>query len=93
MLFLREPLALTVAISAAIKAVLLALMAFGFKVSAEQLAAVMFAVDAVLALAVIFIVRPQVTPVETANQQILTAQVMPTATIEQVVKKVENDKK
>lgn len=42
----REP----VAIAAAFRAVLLAAMAFGFKLSAEQVAAVAIAVEAVAAL-------------------------------------------
>ena len=44
----REP----VAIAAAVRAILLALGAFGFQLTAEQLAAVMLAVEAVLALTV-----------------------------------------
>lgn len=55
MIFGREP----VAVTAAVRAVLLAAMAFGFDVSAQQLAAVMFAVEAVLAL----FVRRRTTPV------------------------------
>lgn len=48
-----------VAIAAALRAVLLAAMAFGLKMSADQMAAVMVAVEAILAL----FVRSKVTPV------------------------------
>ena len=47
-----------VALAAAVRAVLLAAMAFGLSLSVEQLAAVMFAVEAVLAV----VVRQRVTP-------------------------------
>lgn len=57
MILSREP----VAIAAALRAVLLAVMAFGVGVSGAQLAAVMLAVEAVLAL----VTRARVTP--TAN--------------------------
>lgn len=54
-MFGREP----VVIASAIRAILLCGMAFGLAWSAEQMAAVMVAVEAVLAL----ITRQQVTPV------------------------------
>lgn len=55
MIFNREP----VAILAAVRAVALAILAFGVNVSPEQLAGVMLALEAVLAL----VTRSKVTPV------------------------------
>ena len=48
MIFNREP----VAVAAAVRAVILAVVAFGVKLTAEQIAATMVAVEAVLAVAV-----------------------------------------
>jgi hydrogenase-4 membrane subunit HyfE len=59
---LNEP----VVIGTAIRAVLLAAMAFGLNWSAEQLAAIMLAVEAVLAL----ITRALVTPNQLAEQRV-----------------------
>lgn len=90
----REPVAVAAAISVAIKAIFLAVMAFGFTVTAEQLAAVMFAVDSLLGLGLVLIVRPQVVPTDLANSQILTATRMPEGTsVEAVIAKNERDSK
>lgn len=56
MTFNTEPVVLT----AAVRAVILAVIAFGLNISAEQVAAVMLAVEAVLAV----VVRAKVTPVD-----------------------------
>jgi len=48
MIFNREP----VAVAAAVRAVILAVVAFGVKLTAEQIAATMVAVEAVLTVAV-----------------------------------------
>lgn len=76
-MFGREPVVVSAAISLAIKAVLLAFMAFGVTVTPEQLAAVVFAVDAVLALLIIVLVRPQTVSTITADKQIEIAKASP----------------
>ena len=55
-----------VALSAALRAVMLAGMAFGLHLSVEQLAAVMLAVEMVLAL----LTRANVTPNQLAEQRV-----------------------
>lgn len=60
-MFGREP----VAIAAAIRAVILLIVAFGVQWSAEQIAAIMLAVEAILAV----ITRQSVTPNQTVKDQ------------------------
>ena len=67
----REP----VAIAAAVRAVLLAGMAFGLDWTAEQLAAVMLAVEAVLAL----VVRQTVTSPDTLRRRYVRRRAYPRA--------------
>lgn len=69
----REPLAITTAISFAIKSILACLMAFGLRVDAIQLVAIMVAVDAVLALGLVIFVRTRIAPL----QDVQTALEMP----------------
>jgi hypothetical protein len=59
---LNEP----VMIAGAVRAVILAVMAFGFTVSPEQLAAVMLALESVLSL----LTRTLVTPNQLAEQRV-----------------------
>lgn len=70
----RQP----VAIAAAIRAIILASVAFGLSWTAEQVAALMFAVEAVLVL----FVQPQVTPNVTVAEQVADAKTETRAKVE-----------
>ena len=88
----KEPVAVATAISLAIKAILLAIMAFGVQISGGQLTAVMFAVDSVLAVLLMLVVRSQVVPVDRAKSQIATAVLMPSDTrVSEVIAKEKQD--
>lgn len=90
----RNPVAIATALSVAIKAILLAVIAFGFQITADQLAAVMFAVDAVLGLTLVLVVQPQVVTIEKANSQIaLGIQSPKSTTVDQVIAKEEANSK
>ncbi len=72
----REP----VTIAAAIRAILLAGMAFGLKLDAAQMAAVMFAAEAILAL----LVRGSVTPISDPRLDLNSTLNRGTAVVESV---------
>lgn len=55
-----------VALAACVRAILLAVMAFGFDIKPEQLAAVMFAVEAILAI----VTRSKVEPTQRADARV-----------------------
>lgn len=87
-----EPVAIATAVSFAIKAILLAIMAFGGAMTRDQLAAVMVAVDAVLGVILVLVVRPQVVPLGRAKSQIATAVRMPSNTrVSEVIAKEKRD--
>lgn len=88
-MFTTQPVALTAAVSVAIKAILLATMAFGLPVTAPQLAEVMFAVDSLLALYAILVVRNQVTPNQQVDKLITTATHQNPGTDPEMVKEIQ----
>lgn len=91
-MFKKEPVAVSAAISVAIKAVLLATMAFGLNMTSDQLTAVMFAADSLLALFAIFVVRNQVTSQPQVNALIRTAVQQPENTSVEKVKEIQAEK-
>jgi hypothetical protein len=92
-MFGKEPTVILGALSEVVRQIIPMLIIFGIiHWTGEQVAQVMAAVSAAIAMFTILLTRSQVVPTEKANAQIETAIKMPsTATVEQVIAKQEKE--